>query len=117
LASIERLDPELRAALDAATADAAADGVEVRVTSGWRSHEEQERLWREAVAEHGSEVEAARWVAPVAASAHVTGDAVDVGPTDAMSWLSQHGARYGLCQVYANELWHYELRPDAVANG
>jgi D-alanyl-D-alanine carboxypeptidase len=42
-------------------------------------------------------------------SAHVTGDAVDIGPTDADSWLSQHGADYGLCQIYANEMWHFEL--------
>jgi hypothetical protein len=39
---------------------------------------------------------------------HVTGKAVDVGPTDAAYWLAQHGARYGLCQIYANEIWHFE---------
>jgi len=116
-ATVAGLDPALQDAIRDAITDAAADGVEIRITSGWRSPEEQERLWREAVAEYGSEAEAARWVAPVDASAHVTGDAVDVGPTDAMSWLSQHGARYGLCQTYANELWHFELRPDAVVNG
>src|SRR5690606_3156156 len=88
-ASIANLDPALRAALEAATADAAIDGVDIQVTSGWRSREEQEALWHEALAEYGSEEEAARWVAPADASAHVTGDAVDVGPTDAMSWLSQ----------------------------
>ena len=32
----------------------------------------------------------------------------------ATAWLSEHGAAYGLCQVYRNEPWHYELRPDAV---
>ena len=46
---------------------------------------------------------------PPAESSHVTGDAVDVGPTDADSWLSQHGSEYGLCQIYANEPWHFEL--------
>ena len=45
-------------------------------------------------------------------SRHVTGDAVDIGYTDADSWLSQHGARYGLCQIYANEMWHFELATD-----
>ena len=34
---------------------------------------------------------------------------MDVAPTDAMSWLSQYGSAYGLCQAYANEMWHYEL--------
>ena len=42
-------------------------------------------------------------------SAHVTGDAVDVGPTDAMYWLARHGSDHGLCQTYANEIWHFEL--------
>ena len=44
-------------------------------------------------------------------SSHVSGDAVDIGPSAARSWLSAHGAGYGLCQVYRNEPWHYELRP------
>ena len=34
---------------------------------------------------------------------------VDIGPTAAALWLRQHGNRYGLCQIYANEMWHYEL--------
>ena len=50
-------------------------------------------------------------------SAHVSGDAVDVGPTAADSWLAQHGAAYGLCQIYANEPWHYELRDGAASHG
>ena len=45
------------------------------------------------------------------------GDAVDLGPAAARSWLAEHGARYGLCRVYANEPWHFELRPDAVRHG
>ena len=31
--------------------------------------------------------------------------------------LSGHGADFGLCQVYENEPWHYELRPEAKAQG
>ena len=50
-------------------------------------------------------------------SAHVSGDAVDIGPSDAAAWLSEHGAGYGLCQIYDNEPWHYELRPDAIDHG
>ena len=61
--------------------------------------------------------EAARWVATPETSAHVSGDAVDIGPLDATAWLSEHGAGYGLCQIYGNEPWHYELRPDAVDDG
>ena len=49
-------------------------------------------------------------------SPHVSGDAVDMR-SDAAAWLSAHGADYGLCQIYANEPWHYELRPKAVDHG
>jgi LAS superfamily LD-carboxypeptidase LdcB len=56
-------------------------------------------------------------VATPETSAHVSGDAVDVGPADATAWLSEHGADYGLCQIYDDEPWHYELRPDAVDDG
>jgi zinc D-Ala-D-Ala carboxypeptidase len=115
--AVGNLDPALLGALRRAAADAARDGVDVAVTSGWRSAAHQEQLLREAVAEYGSEEEAARWVATADTSAHVSGDGVDVGPTDAMSWLSQHGEAYGLCQIYANEPWHYELRPEAVDGG
>jgi len=108
LPGVANLDPELLDALRRAAADA---GIEVVVNSGWRSPAYQQHLFDEAVAEHGSEEEAARWAAPPTSSAHVSGDAVDVGPAAATDWLAQHGAAYGLCQIYANEPWHYELRP------
>jgi hypothetical protein len=47
----------------------------------------------------------------------VSGDAVDIEHDDATAWLSEHGAEYGLCQIYLNEPWHYELRSDAVDYG
>jgi D-alanyl-D-alanine carboxypeptidase len=115
--AVANLDPALLGALRQAETDAAGDGVEFVVNSGWRSAEYQEQLFREAVSEYGSEEEAARWVATADTSPHVSGDAVDIGPSDATAWLSEHGAAYGLCQVYGNEPWHYELRPDAVDDG
>jgi hypothetical protein len=114
---VAKLDRALLAALRRAAADAADDGLGFVVDSGWRSPAYQERLLREAVAKYGSEEEAARWVATPETSAHVSGDAVDIGPSDAAAWLSQHGAGYGLCQIYGNEPWHYELRPEAVDHG
>lgn len=110
------LDPDLYDALRAAEVDAAADGVEIRVTSGWRSRAYQQRLLDRAVEKYGSREEAERWVATPEDSSHVTGDAVDVGPTDAAYYLSQHGAAHGLCQTFAHEIWHYELRetPDGT---
>ncbi len=114
---VANLDAALLGALRDAAADARQDGVEVVVNSGWRSAAYQQALLDEAVAEHGSRAEAARWVAAPEASAHVTGDAVDLGPADATSWLAENGARYGLCRVYRNEPWHHELRADAVEQG
>jgi D-alanyl-D-alanine carboxypeptidase len=114
---VANLDPDLLAALREAATAAAGDGVEFLVDSGWRSAAYQEHLLQEAIAKYGSEAEAARWVATPQTSPHVSGDAVDIGPPDAAAWLSAHGAEYGLCQIYANEPWHYELRPEAVDNG
>jgi zinc D-Ala-D-Ala carboxypeptidase len=111
------LDPDLLGALRQAATDAAEGGVEFSVNSGRRSPEYQDQLLREAVSEYGSEEEAARWVATAETSPHVSGDAVDIGPSDATAWLSEHGAEYGLCQIYGNEPWHYELRPEAIDNG
>lgn len=107
--AIGNLDPALRAAIQRASRDAARDGVTLSITSGWRSARYQQALLDEAIATYGSEAEARRWVNTPERSTHVTGNAVDVGPLDAGSWLSQHGNAYGLCQIYANELWHYEL--------
>ena len=109
LAAIARLDPDLLAALRRATRDAARDGVAVQVTSGWRSRAYQQDLLDEAEATYGSLEEARRWVSTPEESAHTRGDAVDVGPTDAAYWMSRYGAEHGLCQVYGNEIWHYEL--------
>jgi zinc D-Ala-D-Ala carboxypeptidase len=114
---VANLDQALLGALRQAASAAADDGIEFVVDSGWRSPEYQAHLLQEAVSKYGSEAEAARWVATPDTSAHVSGNAVDIGPVNAAAWLSQHGARYGLCRIYGNEPWHYELRPDAVANG
>jgi zinc D-Ala-D-Ala carboxypeptidase len=114
---VANLEHELLRALRDAATDAADDGVEFIVNSGWRSAEYQNQLLRDAVSEYGSEEEAARWVATADTSAHVSGNAVDIGPSDARDWLSEHGAGYGLCQIYGNEPWHYELRPDAIDDG
>ncbi|AXB48693.1 peptidase M15 [Amycolatopsis albispora] len=114
---VANLDPAFLAALRRAAADAALDGVEFHVNSGWRSPEYQEKLLRDAVFKYGSEKEAARWVATPETSPHVSGNAIDIGPAEAKAWLSEHGAEYGLCQIYRNEPWHYELRPEAVEHG
>ena len=117
LPAVVNLDPALLGALRRAATDAADDGVEFVVNSGWRSRADQERLLQAAISKYGSAEEAARWVATPNTSAHVSGDAVDIGPADAAGWLSVHGAAYGLCQIYENEPWHYELRVEATDDG
>jgi len=110
---VGKLDPSLRDALRRAANDA---GIRFVVDSGWRSPAYQEHLLQEAVAKYGSQAEAARWVATPNTSAHVSGDAVDLASA-AAAWLSEHGSRYGLCRIYGNEPWHFELRPEASAQG
>ena len=114
---LANLDPDLLRALRAATTDAVLDGITLHVNSGWRSPEYQNQLLREAVSTYGSEANAARWVATADTSPHVSGNAVDIGNEDSTAWLSVHGATYGLCRIYRNELWHYELRPEAIGRG
>ncbi|TWD84038.1 LAS superfamily LD-carboxypeptidase LdcB [Kribbella amoyensis] len=114
---VANLDPDLLGAVREAAKDAANDGVEFYVNSGWRSPQYQARLLAEAVTKYGSEEEAARWVATPTTSPHVQGHAIDIGRSDATAWLSKYGAKYGLCQIYDNEPWHYELRREAVDGG
>ncbi|MEV6270881.1 M15 family metallopeptidase [Kribbella sp. NPDC051936] len=115
--AVGNLDPALLGALRRAATDAGNDGVKFYVNSGWRTPAYQKQLLRDAVSKYGSMEEAARWVATPTTSPHVLGQAIDIGRSDATAWLAEHGARYGLCQIYDNEPWHYELRPEAVSHG
>ena len=114
-AAIAGLKPDLRAALTRAAERASQEGVELRVTSGWRSRELQQQLRRDAVQQYGSEAEASKWVDTPERSLHVTGDAVDVGPLDGSIWLGDNGREFGLCRAFENERWHFELAPDGGA--
>ncbi|WP_077685098.1 D-alanyl-D-alanine carboxypeptidase family protein [Tessaracoccus aquimaris] len=102
------LTPEIVARFDAAAEAARADGIELGIRSGWRSAEEQRRLYDDAVAEHGVE-EARRIVLPPEHSAHVAGSAVDITPYAGATWLEARAEEYGLCRTYANEWWHFEV--------
>ncbi|MFF2620638.1 M15 family metallopeptidase [Oerskovia jenensis] len=107
--AISGLDDDLRAALQDAAQDARAAGVDFWVTSGWRSTGYQQSLLDRAVDRYGSLDEARRFVKTPETSEHVSGQAVDIGPTDGADWTIRKGARYGLCQTFANEMWHFEL--------
>src|SRR5436305_1124577 len=86
--AVTKLDPALLRALRRAATDAARSRVELYVDSGWRSPAYQEQLFSAAVSKYGSKKKAAQWVAPPGTSAHESGDAVDIGHSDATAWLA-----------------------------
>ena len=90
---------------------ARADGVELSLTSGFRSLTRQQMLFDREVLIRGSESEAAKWVLPPKFSHHPRGLAIDVNYPDGRAealWLERNGSRFGLCRVYSNEWWHFE---------
>lgn len=107
------LDPALLKAIQDAARSAQAQGVGITITSGWRSKGFQQRLFDDAVRRYGSVEMAQQFVASPEASRHVVGEAVDIAGNGASAWLIRNGAQFGLCQIYANENWHFELATDA----
>lgn len=110
--AVGNLDPALLLAVQQAASAAAADGVTMTITSGWRSPAFQQQLLDDAVATYGSFAAARQYVQTPERSHHVLGRAVDMGGVGADQWLIANGSRFGLCQIYANELWHFELATD-----
>lgn len=108
-AGTDGLEPRLSAAYNAAAAEAYANGVSLWITSGYRTPAEQESLWEDGLATYGSPEAARRWVLPPNESTHVTGQAIDVGPREGAQWLEDNGSHWGLCRMYDNEWWHFEL--------
>ncbi|MFE4462330.1 D-alanyl-D-alanine carboxypeptidase family protein, partial [Nocardia tengchongensis] len=76
---------------------------------GYRTPAEQEALWEDGLQTYGSPEAARRWVLPPSESTHVTGQAIDVGPREGAQWLEDNGSHWGLCRMYDNEWWHFEL--------
>ena len=103
--AMSRLDPLLRGALREATRDAAKEGIPIRAIGGWRSPRYQRALLRRAGPPGESRRKALR---SVGASPRVRGEFADIGSAGAL-WLMRHGNRYGLCNMYLNEIWHLEV--------
>jgi D-alanyl-D-alanine carboxypeptidase len=106
------LDPLLLNAIQDAARSAQSEGIDIRITSGWRSRGFQQRLFDDAVRRYGSVEIAQQFVASPDVSKHVVGEAVDIAGDGASDWLIRNGPRFGLCQIYANENWHFELATD-----
>ena len=106
-------------------------GLELVPISGFRSVAYQEKLFTKGIEKRGSEIEAARWVAPAGYSEHHTGLAVDLGEgpepesdvesafgdTAAYRWLAQHATGFDFEMSFpANnpqgvgcEPWHWRF--------
>ena len=124
----ERIYPELQAMFD----EARANGLGLFVRAGYRSQQEQQRLYDERIASYQREgysrkraAELTRqWVAIPGTSEHQLGIAVDINADNSVStddavysWLAKNAHRYGFILRYpadkveitgiSNEPWHF----------
>jgi transglycosylase-like protein with SLT domain/D-alanyl-D-alanine carboxypeptidase-like protein len=91
--------PDVARAFDRMAAAARREGIELVVTSGYRSDAEQAHLF----AAHPDP----KWVAPPGRSLHRLGTELDLGPPSAYGWLRANAERFGFIQRYSWEPWHY----------
>lgn len=106
-----RLRPEAAAAARGMLAAARADGVRIRIVSGYRSWAEQSQTYAGWVAQKGAGAADAVSARP-GHSEHQTGLAVDVGEgggcdlqvcfagTSAAAWVAEHGPEHGFVVRY-----------------
>ena len=98
--------PAVAAAFDMMDAAAHADGIDLVVTSGFRSDAEQAVLF----ARHPDP----KWVAPPGRSRHRDATELDMnmaGGGAAHAWLAANGGRFGFVQRYSWEPWHWGYLP------
>jgi hypothetical protein len=95
----EGMRPDVAAAFDRMSAAASRAGLALVVNSGYRSDQEQARLF----AAHPDP----RWVAPPGHSLHRCATELDLGPDSAYGWLAANAARFGFLRRYSWEPWHY----------
>lgn len=123
-----RIEKKLSKMMDAAK----ENGVNLKIVSGYRTKEQQEKIYQDEIGlflQEGyeqvvAEKLAKQWVAVPGTSEHETGLAVDINPDEqntdrdnAYSWLAQNAAQYGFVRRYpkdkelitgiVNEPWHY----------
>lgn len=81
---------------------------------GYRSVEDQERIWADAVAKYG-EAGARKWAAVPGKSNHGRGIAYDLGYAndEARTWAQENAARFGLWFPMDHEPWHIEVLKSA----
>lgn len=105
------LNPYVKNRFLAAQSEARKEGINLVITSGFRTAARQEYLFNRAIRKYGSAKEASKWVLPPDKSHHPDGIALDInypGNPEDTKWLEENGYKYGLCRVYKNEWWHFE---------
>jgi hypothetical protein len=98
--------PAVAAAFDLMDAAARSQGIDLVVTSGFRSDAEQAVLF----ARHPDP----RWVAPPGRSRHRDATELDLNMLAggaAHAWLAAHGGGFGFLQRYSWEPWHWGYLP------
>ena len=99
--------PDVALAFDRLAAAARRSGLQLSITSGFRSDAEQARLF--------AANPNPKWVAPPGRSLHRLGTELDLGPPAAYGWLAANARRFGFVKRYAWEPWHFgyggSLRP------
>ena len=91
--------PDVATAFDRMAKAAHADGIELLVTSAFRTNAEQAALF----AAHPDP----KWVAPPGTSLHRLGTELDLGPESAYRWLAANAGRFHFVMRYAWEPWHF----------
>lgn len=111
LTAVNGTDVEVRtaAAFRVMAKAARKRGIALSINSGFRSHAEQTKLYKQY----------RRGVGNLAArpgySNHQSGRALDIYITDrkALAWLQKHAAAYGFHRTVPGEAWHWEYLGDA----
>src|SRR4051794_19431813 len=85
--------PDTAMAFDQLAAAAHKAGIQLSITSAFRSDAEQARLF----AAHPDP----KWVAPPGKSLHRLGTELDLGPASAYAWLARNAPRFGFVKRYS----------------
>lgn len=100
----KQIGAKIAAQFDQMVAAAKKDGVNLTITSGFRSRAEQEKLY--AAYKNGTGNLAAR----PGTSNHESGEAIDFGGGQAAyDWLAKNAAKFNMFNKIAGEPWHYSL--------
>lgn len=104
---------------------AARDGIELKVHSGFRSKGYQKKIFEQQLAKGRSFSDVVRFVAPPGYSEHALGVAIDLYPSDwrfsstpMYQWMVKNAARFGFSESYPHsspqgfpwEAWHWRYR-------